>query len=190
MPKTFFQSVIFTTIMATFMVFIMGCYNTLLNSHGTLFFVGFKSFFAEFFCALPLALLFAARIAPVLAQKILGKKANSKTMRFVIPFFIVSIMVPSMSAFALLREIGADNISLQMYIKTIGYNFIVAYLVQILFLGKLVQNIFKRIIEFAFKHNLSQKFFVINSFLNNPTTIIITKIMLIISAITTCIISF
>lgn len=76
MPKTFWQSVVFTFITATLMVLIMSSYNMLLRTNGQLWFVGWNNFLAELSCALPLALLIAGRYAPTLAHKLLDDKVS------------------------------------------------------------------------------------------------------------------
>lgn len=49
MPKTFWQSLFFSTIMATFMVLIMSSYNILLHNNGKLWFAGWTNLLTELF---------------------------------------------------------------------------------------------------------------------------------------------
>lgn len=187
MPKTFWQSLFFTTIMATFMVLIMSSYNILLHSNGKLWFAGWTNLLTELFCALPLALLFAGKFSTELAHKLLGNRASYVAMRIIITFFIAIIMVLSMSLFVLVRKFGISNISLQMYCKAVLYNIILAFPVQVLFLANLVRKIYRQLIGFKYQQ---RKFFIpLNPYLKNHHTILTTKIFLITNAVVIYIIS-
>lgn len=181
MPKTFWQSLFFTAIMATFMVLIMSSYNMLLHSNGKLWFAGWNNLLTELFCALPLALLFAGKLSAKLAHKLLGNRASYVVMRIVTTFFIAIIMVLLMSLFVLVRKFGINNISWQMYCKAVLYNIILAFPVQVLCLGNLVRKIYRQLI--GFKYQQRKLFMPLNPYLKNHHTILITKILLITNAV-------
>ena len=187
MPKTFWQSVVFTFITATLMVLIMSSYNMLLRTNGQLWFVGWNNFLAELSCALPLALLIAGRYAPTLAHKLLDDKASRIAMGITITFFIAAIMVPSMSLFVLVRKVGIDNLSWSLYSKSISYNFIVAFPVQVLFLGYLVRKLFRQSI--GVKYKWRSYLASVTPYLHNKFTILSTKAILIVNALTICVFS-
>lgn len=187
MPKTFWQSLFFTTVMATFMVLIMSSYNMLLHSHGKLWFVGWNNFFTELFCALPLALLFAGKLSAKLVHKLLGNRASRVITGIAITFFIAIIMVLLMSLFVLVRKFGINNISWQMYGRAVLYNIILAFPVQVLCLGNLVRKIYRQLI--GFKYQQRKLFMPLNPYLKNHYVILTTKILLITNAVVIYIIS-
>ena len=187
MPKTFWQSVVFTFITATLMVLIMSSYNMLLRTNGQLWFVGWNNFLAELSCALPLALLIAGRYAPMLAHKLLGDKASRIAKSITITFCIAAIMVPTMSLFVLVRKVGIDNLSWPLYGKAIFSNFIVAFPIQVLFLGYLVRKLFRRSI--GVKYKWRNYLTGMTPYLQNKGTIMATKAVLILNALTICVFS-
>lgn len=169
------------------MVFIMSSYNMLLHSNGNLWFVGWRSFFTELFCALPLALLFAGKFSQKLAHKLLGNRATHTAMGITVTFFIAVIMVLLMSFFVLVRNFGIYNISWQMYGKAVLCNIMLAFPVQVLCLKNLVRKIYRQLIGFKYQ---KRRFFVpFNPYLKNHNTVLTTKILLIANAVVICIIS-
>lgn len=169
------------------MVLIMSSYNMLLRTNGQFWFVGWNNFFAELFCALPLALLVAGRYAPTWARKLLGNKASHRAMGITTTFFIATIMVSTMSLFVLVRKVGIDNLSWPLYGKAIFYNFIVAFPVQVLFLGYLVRKLFRQSI--GVKYKWRNYLMSITPYLQNKGTIMATKTVLILNALTICVFS-
>lgn len=187
MPKTFWQSLFFTTIMATFMVLIMSSYNMLLHSNGKLWFAGWNNLFTELFCALPLALLFAGRLSAKLAHKLLSSKASHTIIRITMTFFIAIIMVLLMSLFVLIRKFGINNISWPMYCKAVLYNIVLAFPVQVLCLGNLVRKIYRQLI--GFKYQQRKWLMPLNPYFKNRHIILRTKILLITNAVVICMIT-
>ena len=187
MPKTFWQSLVFTALMATFMVLIMRSYNMLLHLNGVLWFVGWKSFFAELFCALASALLLAGSIAPRIARRLLPNNVSPLIKGVVITFFIASIMVPLMSWFVLGRKFGIDNVSWSMYSQAVMCNFAVAFPVQVLCLGNLVRQIFRRLI--GIKYQQRKLFMQLSPYLRNTNAIMTAKFLLAANAVVICLAS-
>ena len=187
MPKTFWQSVFFTTLMATFMVLIMSHYNMLVHAQGHFERLSGYNFCAELFFALPVALLFAGKLAPFMAHKVLGRSVSQMTMGITITFFIAVIMVPIMSLFILVRKVGIDHLSWSLYGKAIFYNFIMAFPIQVLFLGRLVRHLFRHSIGIQYRWR--RFWHVINPYLRTKTAVWATKAALIANALVICILS-
>lgn len=185
MPKTFWQSVLFTTVMAAFMVFIMSTYNTVLHSGGHVFFAGGKNFLAEFAVALPLALLLAGRIAPLAAHKLFGN--NNPLAGIAVTFFIALIMVPLMSLFVCVRKYGADNVTFSMLGKSFLCNFALAFPVQVLFLGHAVRLIFRN--SMGIKYKMRSHLYAMQPFFKNPLSAASVKVLLVTEALAVCCVS-
>ena len=178
---------LFTTMMATFMILIMSNYNMLLHSGGQIGFAGWQNFFAELFFSMPMALLVAGKLAPIIAFKLLGRRASHIALGITITFFIAAIMVPIMSLFVLVRKVGIDHLTWTLYGKAIFYNFIVAFPVQVLFLGHFVRKLFRQSIGIKYKCRASLNVF--NPYLKNSNVILATKAALITNAVVICICS-
>lgn len=185
MPKTFWQSVVFTTIMAIMMILIMSHYNMFLHAHFELF--QWQNFLAELFFAMPVALLLAGKVAPKLAHKLLNSDTSPITMGITITFFIVAIMVPIMSLFILVRKVGINNLTWSLYGKAVLFNFMMAFPVQVLFLGHFVRKLFRHVI--GIKYKCRRSLAPVNPYLKNANTIRATKMALIASAIAVCVFS-
>jgi len=148
MPRTLFQEIVFTVIMAFFMVYAMICYNMSLamgNLSNTVFLGAFK----ELLIMGPIAILLDMLVAGPLAKKCTFKIFNSDETKPVfiilsISVFSVIFMCPLMSLVAtilfkggiLQREIVA------IWIKTAILNFPMAFFWQLCFAGPVVRRIF------------------------------------------------
>ena len=185
MPKTFWQSVVFTTIMATLMILIMSHYNMFVHSQFEL--LQWQNFLAELLFAMPVALLLAGRVAPMLAHRLLSRNASPLAMGITVTFFIAAIMVPIMSLFVLVRKVGINNLSWSLYGKAMMFNFIMAFPMQVLVLGHLVRKLLRQSIGVKYKYRALFK--PVNPYLKSGNTILATKAVLIASAVAVCVFS-
>jgi hypothetical protein len=148
MPKNKFQDVVFTIIMATFMVYGMVFYNVALNTGGVTN--------ATFLMALH-ELPIMVPVAFVLEFFIVGKLAPAIAFTFMKPddrpFFITvaistcicCIMCPVMSLVATI--LFKENPSFGTWVQTWAMNFPMALFYQLCYCGPLVRFIFKLIFK-------------------------------------------
>lgn len=156
MLKTKFQDYIFTLMMVIFMAYSMIVYNIAINSSTGLvnqtFLIALKEFSLESIIVLILAYFFASPIAKKLAFRIVNPDKDNKM------FIILSI--PNFYSLSYGRLNGHicfvySTFNTQYYSNYIVLyckNFIMAYPLQIFFVGPLVRNIFRVI----FKKKLQQ----------------------------------
>lgn len=170
MPKSFWQSFLFTAIMAILMVLAMSTYNVVLHTGGKYWFVGWHNLLTEFLLAFPLALLVAGKIASTLAHKILKNSSNNAFRGIIITFFIALIMVTLMTSFVILRHSGWSNANWKIFGTAFISNFIVAFLLQIFVLKQVVAYIFRHAI--GFKYKFREHIYKLNPFFNNPLSIV------------------
>lgn len=148
MPKTKFQNFIFTLMTAILMAYCMIVYSIAINSKEGLinqtFLIALKEFPIEGIIVFILAYFVASPIAKKLAFRIVNPKEDNKMFIILsIQTFTVLTMVGLMSIYALfVQNLINDNIICN-YIVLYCKNFIMAYSLQIFFVGPLVRNIFK-----------------------------------------------
>ena len=152
MPKTKFQNFIFTLMTAVLMAYFMIVYNVAINSATGLinqtFLIALKEFPLEGIIVFILAYFVASPIAKRLAFKVVNPKEDNKMFIILsIQTFTVLIMVWLMSIYALIIEHLINSNVLCNYIVLYCKNFIMAYPLQIFFVGPLVRNIFKIIFK-------------------------------------------
>ena len=150
MPKTKFQNFIFTLMTAVLMVYCMTVYNIAVNSSEGLinqtFLIALKDFPIELIIAFFLAYFFASPIAKKIAFRIVNPKKDNKMFVILsIQTFTVLIMVGLMSIYALFRQHLINSNVICNYIVLYSKNFIMAYPLQIFFVGPIVRNSFKLI---------------------------------------------
>ena len=139
MPKTKFQNIIFTLIMAFIMVYAMICYNISLNK-GQMSNEVFLLAFHEMVIMWP-----AAFILEFFAVEKLATKLAFSSM-------IVCIMCPTMSMIAILLFKNPGKEIVAVWLQTTAMNFPMALCWQIFFAGPLARLIFRTI----FKKQLQQ----------------------------------
>ena len=152
MPKTKFQNFIFTLMTAVLMAYFMIVYNVAINSATGLinqtFLIALKELPLEGIIVFILAYFVASPIAKRLAFKVVNPKEDNKMFIILsIQTFTVLIMVWLMSIYALIIEHLINSNVLCNYIVLYCKNFIMAYPLQIFFVGPLVRNIFKIIFK-------------------------------------------
>ena len=157
MPKTKFQDFIFTLMTAVLMAYCMIVYSIAINSTEGLinqtFLTALKEFPIEVIIVFLLAFFVASPIAKKLAFRIVNPKEDNKMLIILsIQTFTVLVMVGLMSIYALFAQHLINSNVVCNYIVLYCKNFIMAYPLQIFFVGPLVRNIFRII----FKKQLQQ----------------------------------
>lgn len=157
MPKTKFQGLIFTLMTVIFMAYTMIVYNIAINSSIGLvnqtFLIALKEFPLEGIIVFILAYFIASPIAKKLAFRIVNPDKDNKMFIILsIQTFTVLVMVGLMSIYALFTQNLINNNVICNYVVLYCKNFIMAYPLQIFFVGPLVRNIFKVV----FKKQLQQ----------------------------------
>ena len=158
MPKTKFQNFIFTLMTAILMAYCMIVYSIAINSSEGLvnqtFLIALKEFPIEGIIVFVLAFLVASPIAKNLAFRIVNPKEDNKMFIILsIQTFTVLVMVGLMSVYALFAQHLVNSNVICNYIVLYCRNFIMAYPLQIFFVGPLVRNIFRII----FRKQLEKK---------------------------------
>lgn len=143
MPKTKFQSVIFTIIMATIMVYGMVVYNVALNTGGVTkqtFVLALHELLIMVPVACVLEFFVVEKLATKLAFTFMRPTDRPQFITYAISLMIVCIMCPCMSLVATLlfkeRSFGT-------WIQTWGMNMPVALIWQMLYCGPLSRLIFR-----------------------------------------------
>ncbi len=152
MPKTKFQNLIFTLMTAVLMVYCMIVYSVAINSSAGLinqtFLIALKEFPIEGIIVFLLAYFIASPIAKKLAFRIVNPKEDNKMFIILsIQTFTVLTMVGLMSIYALFAQHLINSNIVCNYIVLYCKNFIMAFPLQIFFVGPLVRNIFRIIFK-------------------------------------------
>ena len=152
MPKTKFQNLIFTLMTVILMSYSMIVYSVAINSSDGLinqtFLISLKEFPIECIIVFVLAYFVASPIAKKLAVRIVNPKEDNKMFIILsIQTFTVIVMVSLMSIYALFVQHLINNNIICNYILLYCKNFIMAYPLQIFFVGPLVRNIFRIIFK-------------------------------------------
>lgn len=151
MPKTKFQNVIFTLMMAFVMVYAMICYNISLNKggmSGEVFLLAFHELIIMWPLAFVLEMFVVERLARKLAFRIVTPGQDRPIfITLAISSMIVCLMCPTMSLAAtiLFKEPGANIIPI--WLETTAFNFPMAFFWQIFFAGPLVRTVFRVIFK-------------------------------------------
>lgn len=148
MPKTKFQNLIFTLMTVILMAYSMIVYSVAINSLDGLinqtFLIALKEFPVESIIVFVLAYFVASPIAKKLAFRIVNPKEDNKMFIILsIQTFTVIVMVGLMSIYALFVQHLINSNIICNYIVLYCKNFIMAYPLQIFFVGPLVRNVFR-----------------------------------------------
>lgn len=147
MPKTKFQNVIFTIIMALVMVYAMICYNISLNTGGMkneVFLLAFHELIIMWPLAFVLEMFVVERLAQRLAFRIVTPgKDKPLFITLAISSFIVCLMCPMMSLAATILFKNAGSEFVAVWIQTTALNFPMAFFWQIFFAGPFVRLVFR-----------------------------------------------
>ena len=157
MPQTKFQNFVFTLMTAILMAYFMIVYDVAIFSNDGLvnqtFLIALKEFRIEVIIVFFLAYFVASPIAKKLAFRIVDPKKDNKMLIILsIQTFTVLVMVALMSIYALFIQHLVNSNIICNYITLFIKNFIMAYPLQIFFVGPVVRNVFRII----FKKQLSQ----------------------------------
>jgi hypothetical protein len=143
MPKTTFQNVIFTIIMAVIMVYGMIVYNVALNTGGVTN-ATFGLALHEMPIMVPVAFVLeffiVEKLATKLAFTVVRPTDRPQLITYAISTMIVCIMCPTMSLIATLLF---KEPSLGTWVQTFGCNMPMALIWQLLFCGPLSRLLFR-----------------------------------------------
>jgi hypothetical protein len=145
MPKTKFQDVVYTAIMAIIMVYGMIVYNVALNTGGVSGFT-FLAALHELYIMAPIAFILefflVGKIAQKLAFTVVKPTDRPQFITYAISICICCIMCPTMS---LIATFLFKTPSFGTWIQTWGMNFPMAIFYQLFYCGPLVRLIFRTI---------------------------------------------
>lgn len=148
MPKNKFQEVVFTIIMATFMVYGMVVYNVALNTGGV---TGetFKLALYELPIMVPIAFVLeffiVGKLAGALAFSVMKPTDRPQFITFAISICICCIMCPVMSLIA--TFLFKDTHTFGTWIQTWAMNFPMALCYQLFYCGPFVRFLFRKIFK-------------------------------------------
>ena len=152
MPKTRFQNIVFTAVMAFVMVYAMICYNIALNIGGMtnqVFAMAFGELKIMWPVAFILELLVVDKLAHFLAMRIVTPGVDRPiVIVLAISAMIVCIMCPCMSLIAtVLFKNTAESGFFGVWFQTIAMNFPMAFFWQIFYAGPFVRLLFRLVFE-------------------------------------------
>ena len=148
MPKTKFQSVVFTAITAWIMVYIMTLYNTVLASGSFTnytFLIALKGMWVEYIICFFCAFFIGSRVAKVFAFRVVKPTDRPIAIIFAIQVFTVCTMVALMSILGLYHGYGFTSNFIPDYLTTYCKNFVMAMPVQLFIAGPITRAIFRAI---------------------------------------------
>ena len=144
MPKTKFEDVIFTAIMATVMVYGMIVYNVALNTGGIVNGFTFLAATHELVFMAPIAFVLeffvVSKLAGKLAFTVMKPTDRPQFITYAVSICICCIMCPTMS---LIATVLFKESSFGEWIRTWAMNFPMAICYQMFYCGPLVRLIFR-----------------------------------------------
>ena len=148
MPKTKFQNVIFTLMMAFLMVYAMICYNISLNIGGMsnqVFLMAFHEMVIMWPVAFILEFFVVDNLAHKLAFRMVTPQDRPIVITLAISVMIICIMCPVMSLIATLLFKNAGSQFVAVWLQTTFMNFPVAFFWQLMYCGPLIRLIFRNL---------------------------------------------
>lgn len=149
MPKTKFQSFIFTLIMVFCMVFCMTVYTVALNKGGldySVFKTAISEMWLEYVIVFLLIFFAITKLAVKLAKRIfVPEKDNPFFMTLLIQSFTVTLIVPTITLIATFIHGGFTYDWFTRWITTAVMCFPMAYFLQIFFVGPFVRLVFRTV---------------------------------------------
>ncbi len=145
MPKTKFQSVIFTAITAWIMVYIMTLYNTVLASgsfENYTFLIALKGMWLEYVIIFLCAFFISSPLAKRLAFRIVKSGDRPIFIILTIQIFTVVCQVALASILGVYHGYGFTAQLIPNYLTTYCRNFIMALPVQLLIAGPIARRLF------------------------------------------------
>lgn len=146
MPKTRFQSIVFTAITAWIMVYIMTLYNTVLVSgefYNHTFITAFATMWPEFVIIALCAFFISSHVARACAFRVMKPSDRPIFIIFAIQTFTVVSQVALASIIGVWHAGGFGRQFIPVYITTYCTNFIMAFPVQLFIAGPIARNIFR-----------------------------------------------
>ncbi len=150
MPKTKFQNVIFTILMAFVMVYALICYNISLEFGGLsnqVFLLAFKELYIMWPLAFILEFFAVEKLSQKLAFRIVTPTDRPVFITLAISTMIVCLMCPLMSLAATLLFKDAGSEFIAAWLQTTALNFPMALCWQIFFAGPFCRLIFRTIFK-------------------------------------------
>lgn len=147
MPKTKFQNVIFTLMMAFLMVYAMICYNISLNIGGMtnqVFLMAFQEMKIMWPVAFILEFFIVDKLAHVLAFRMVKPDDRPIVITVAISIMIICIMCPVMSFIATLLFKNAGSQLIAVWLQTTFLNFPVAFFWQLMYCGPFIRFVFRK----------------------------------------------
>ena len=148
MPKTRFQSFIFTLITAWMMVYVMTLYNIVLASGHFInqtFLIALKGMWVEFIIIFLCAYFISSRTAKYFAFRVVQPGDRPIVIIFFIQIFTVISQVALASILGTIKGYGLTTQFLPDYLITYCKNFIMAMPLQLIIVGPLARWIFRSI---------------------------------------------
>ncbi|MGI6110009.1 MAG: DUF2798 domain-containing protein [Eubacteriaceae bacterium] len=156
MPKTKFQSVIFTLMMVLCMVYCMTCYTVAIGLGGItnqVFVIAIKEMWVEYVVVFVLIFFIITNIAKKLALRIITPGEDKPIyMILAMQSFTVCMIVPVITLFATFLHNGFTSEWLSSWIQTAILCFPMAYFTQVFFAGPLVRLIFRTLFKKQLVH--------------------------------------
>lgn len=150
MPKTKFQSVVFTAVTAWIMVYIMTLYNTVLAmgnfTNGT-FLIALKGMWMEYIIIFLCAFFISSHVAKYFAFRVMKPGDRPIAIIFAIQVFTVVSQVALASILGVYHGYGFTNQFIPNYLVTYCKNFIMALPVQLFIAGPIARWIFRSVFE-------------------------------------------
>lgn len=148
MPKTRFQSVVFTLITAWMMVYVMTLYNIVLASHSFMnhtFLIAFKEMWIEFIIIFLCAYFISSHVAKYFAFRVVLPGDRPIAIIFFIQIFTVVSQVALASILGVGKGYGFTADFIPDYLVTYCKNFIMALPLQLFIVGPLARLVFRTI---------------------------------------------
>ena len=143
MPKNLFEDVVFTAVMAFFMVYGMICYNISIATGGMtnpVFLLALGELKIMWPVAFVLELLVVGKLAPKIAFSFMRPTDRPQFITYAISFCICSMMCPLMS---LIATFLFKTPSVGTFVQTWALNLPAAFLWQFVVCGPLVRTLFR-----------------------------------------------
>lgn len=157
MPKTKFQSVVFTLMMVFCMVYCMTCYTVAIGMGGLnnqVFLIAIKEMWIEYVVVFILIFFVITKLAQKLAFRIVTPGKDKPIFVILsIQSFTVCLIVPVITLFATFLHHGFNASWFSQWIQTWVLCFPMAYFLQIFFVGPFVRLLFRTIFKKQLQEN-------------------------------------
>ncbi|WP_313069634.1 DUF2798 domain-containing protein [Lacrimispora sp.] len=151
MPRNKFQTIIFTLLMTFFMVYVMICYNIAIqlgSMKNEIFLMAFHEMIIMWPAAILIEMLIGERITMKLAKRVITPvMEHSIFIVLLISAMTVCVMCPVMSLLAVILFKSPGTEIIAVWLNTVVFNFPMALLSQIFFVGPFVRLIFGTIFK-------------------------------------------